>query len=154
MRRLQHSEGKGGLSGRHIARRGLIAGSALLLVAGAAGAANAEELDGELIALCREFGDAEATFAAWDAERDFMSFDHPRAKEIDKLERALVNRRHEIREEVAELKAHTPEGLQAKARMVLTELAEEGDPSREFFNHQYLAAVSLARDMLGGPNPG
>ena len=58
-----------------------------------------------------------------------MPFDHPRAKEIDKLERALVNRRHEIREEVAELKAHTPEGLQAKARMVLTELAEEADPT-------------------------
>jgi hypothetical protein len=137
------------MSGRHIARRGLIACSALLLVAGAAGAAKAEELDGELIALCREFEDAEATFAAWDAERDFMPFDHPRAKEIDKLERALVDRRHEIREEVADLKAHTPKGLQAKARMVMTELAEEGDPSREFFNHQYLAAVSLARDILG-----
>jgi chorismate mutase len=78
-----------------------------------------------------------------------MPFDHPRAKEIDKLERALVNRRHEIREEVAELKAHTPEGLQAKARMVMTELAEEGDPNKEFYNHQYLAAVSLVRDILG-----
>jgi hypothetical protein len=121
----------------------------LLPVAGAAGAAKAEELDGELIALCRKFGDAEDTFAAWDAERDFMPFDHPRAKEIDKLERALVNRRHEIREEVAELKAHTPEGLQAKARMVMTELAEEADPNKESCNHQYLAAVSLARDILG-----
>jgi hypothetical protein len=74
---------------------------------------------------------------------------HPRAREIDKLERALVNRRHEIREEVAELKAHTPEGLQAKARMVMTELAEEADPGRDSCNHQYLAAVSLARDILG-----
>jgi hypothetical protein len=50
---------------------------------------------------------------------------------------------------VSELKAHTPEGLQAKARMVLTELAEEGDSNKKFFNHQYLAAVSLARDILG-----
>jgi hypothetical protein len=42
------------MSGRHIARRGLIAGSALLLVAGAAGAAGAakaEEQDGQLLAL-------------------------------------------------------------------------------------------------------
>ena len=116
--------------------------SALLLVAGEAGAAKAQELEGKLIALCREFEDAEVTFAAWDAERDFMPFDHPRAKEIGTLERAPVNRRHEIREEVAELKALTPEGLQAKARMVMTELAEEGDPNEEFFNHQYLAAVS------------
>jgi hypothetical protein len=50
---------------------------------------------------------------------------------------------------VAELKAHTPEGLQAKARMVMTELAEEADPGRDSCNHQYLAAVSLARDILG-----
>jgi chorismate mutase len=78
-----------------------------------------------------------------------MPFNHPRASEIDKLERALVSRRHEIREEVAELKAHTPEGLQAKARMVMTELAEEADPDSESCNHQYLAAVSLARDILG-----
>jgi hypothetical protein len=89
------------MSGRHIARRGLIACSALLLVASAAGAAKAEELDRELLALCLEFEDAEATFAARDAERDFMPFDHPRVKEIDKLERALVNRRHEIREEIS-----------------------------------------------------
>jgi hypothetical protein len=81
------------MSGRHIARRGLIACSALLLVAGEAGAAKAQEMDGKLIALCREFQDAEVTFAAWDAERDFMPFDHPRAKEIDKLERALVRTR-------------------------------------------------------------
>jgi hypothetical protein len=137
------------MSGRHIARRGLIAGSALLLLAGAAGAAKAEELDGKLIALCREFDDAEVTFAAWDAERDFMPFDHPRVKEIEKLEWKLVNRRHEIREEVAELKAHTPEGLQAKARMVLTEFETEADPTKPSCNHQYLAAVSLARDILG-----
>jgi uncharacterized coiled-coil DUF342 family protein len=97
--------------------------SALLLVAREAGAAKAQELDGKLIALCREFEDAEVTFAAWDAERDSCR-STIRAKEIDTLERALVNRRHEIREEVAELKAHTPEGLQAKARMVMTELAE------------------------------
>jgi hypothetical protein len=102
------------MSGRHVARRGLIACSALLLVAGAAGAAKAEELDGKLIALCREFEDAEATFAAWDAERDFMPFDHPRAKEIDKLERALVNRRHEIREEVAELKPTPQRGCRRR----------------------------------------
>jgi uncharacterized coiled-coil DUF342 family protein len=95
----------------------------LLLVAREAGAAKAQELDGKLIALCREFEDAEVTFAAWDAERDSCR-STIRAKEIDTLERALVNRRHEIREEVAELKAHTPEGLQAKARMVMTELAE------------------------------
>jgi hypothetical protein len=141
------------MSGRHIARRGLIACSALLLVAGEAGAAKAQELDGKLIALCREFQDAEAIFAAWDAERDFMPFNHPRAREIDKLERALVNRRHKIREEVAELKAHTPEGLQAKARMVMTEFAEEADPDSESCNHQYLAASLWLVTSWGGPNP-
>jgi hypothetical protein len=55
----------------------------LLLVAGEAGAAKAEELDGRLIALCREFADAEVTFAAWDAKRDFMPFDHPLVKETN-----------------------------------------------------------------------
>jgi hypothetical protein len=33
--------------------------------------------------------------------------------------------------------------------MVMTELAEEGDPNKEFYNHQYLTAVSLVRDILG-----
>jgi hypothetical protein len=47
------AKGREVMSGRHVARRGLIACSALLLVAGAAGASKAEELDGELIALPR-----------------------------------------------------------------------------------------------------
>jgi hypothetical protein len=33
--------------------------------------------------------------------------------------------------------------------MVMTELAEEADPGGDSCNHQYLAAVSLARDILG-----
>ena len=137
------------MSGRHIARRGLIAGSALLLVAGAAGSAKAEEQDGELLALCREFEEREAQFKVWDDETEDLPPSHPRVKEVRKLERALVERGWEIREEVAELKAHTPEGLQAKAKMVLIDLEDEADPTKPCCNHQYLAAVSLARDILG-----
>jgi hypothetical protein len=94
------------MSGRHVARRGLIAGSALLLVAGEAGASKAEELDGELIALCREFEEREAQFKVWDDETEDLPPSHPRVKEVRKLERALVERGWEIREEVAELKAN------------------------------------------------
>ena len=64
------ARGKGGMSAHHIARRGLITCSALLLVAGAAGAAKAEELDGELIALCRKFEEREAQFKGWDNETE------------------------------------------------------------------------------------
>ncbi len=71
------------------------------------------------------------------------------AKEIDRLERELVTRRHEILEEVAELKAHTPEGLQAMARVVLADLEDDADPDFANYDHRVITAVSLARDILG-----
>jgi hypothetical protein len=78
-----------------------------------------------------------------------MPFDHPRAREIDKLERGLVHRRHQIRKEVAERKAHTPEGLQAQARTVLADLEDDADPDFANYDQRVINAVSLARDIVG-----
>jgi hypothetical protein len=69
-------------------------------------------------------------------------------KEIEKLERAVVEHGWKIREEVYDLEAHTAEGMQAKARMVLRDLEEEAGHGSQSCNHSLLAAVSLARDIL------
>ena len=69
-------------------------------------------------------------------------------KEIEKLERAVVERGRKIREEVFELETKTPKGMQAKARMVLLDLEEEAGYGSQSCNHSLLAAVSLARDVL------
>jgi hypothetical protein len=50
---------------------------------------------------------------------------------------------------VAERKAHAPEGLQAKARMVLADLEDDADPDFANYDYRVLNAVSLARDIFG-----
>jgi hypothetical protein len=82
-------------------------------------------------------------------ERDNLPHNHPRVKEIAKLERAAVERGWKIRGEVFALEAHTAEGTQAKARMVLRDLEEEAGHGSQSCNRTLLAAVSLARDILG-----
>jgi hypothetical protein len=63
---------------------------------------------------------------------------------------ALVDRYHELRAELAAIPSGTPEGIAAKARIILTEF--EGEDSTEFPN-QYdprgALALSLSRDILG-----
>jgi hypothetical protein len=108
--------------------------------------------DARLVTLSQEFEARQAQFKAWDAERDDLPSAHPRAKEIEKLERAVVERGRVIREEVFKLEAHTPEGMQAKARMVLQDLEEEAGHGSQYCNHNLLAAVSLARDVLRRPD--
>jgi hypothetical protein len=105
--------------------------------------------DARLVALSQEFQEREAQFKAWDAERDNLPHNHPRVKEIEKLERVVVDRGRKIREEAFELETNTREGMQAKARMVLQDLEEEAGHGSQYCNHSLLAAVSLARDILG-----
>jgi hypothetical protein len=104
--------------------------------------------DARLVALSQEFQENDAQFKAWDDERDNLPHNHPRVKEIEKLERAVVEHGWKMREEVFELEAHTAEGMQAKARMVLRDLEEEAGLKSQSCNHSLLAAVSLARDVL------
>jgi hypothetical protein len=104
--------------------------------------------DARLVALSQEFQENDARFKAWDDERDNLPHNHPRVKEIEKLERGVVEHGWKIREEVIDLEAHTAEGMRAKARMVLRDLEEEAGYGSQSCNHTLLAAVSLARDVL------
>jgi hypothetical protein len=104
--------------------------------------------DARLVALSREFQEREEQFKAWDDEREHLRHTHPRVKEIETLEHAVVNRGMKIREEVFRLKADTAVGMQAKARMVLLDLEEEAGYGSPSCNHALFAAVSLAQDVL------
>ena len=135
------------MSGRTVSRRDAAAGglAMLVLAATAAGADKAQELDGKLLALCDEFhANRTETDAIW---KDNSPLDGgPAAARSE----ALSDRYHELREELAELPAKTPEGIAAKARVILTEFQGEDDAN---FWGQYDArgalALSLARDLLG-----
>ncbi|WP_159014289.1 hypothetical protein [Acidisoma sp. S159] len=100
--------------------------------------------DARLVALSREFQENDDQFKAWDDEGDNLPHNHPRVKEIAKLERAAVERGWKIRGEVFALEAHTAEGMQAKARMVLRDFEEEAGYGSQSCNRTLLAAVSLA----------
>jgi hypothetical protein len=118
----------------------------LVLAAAAAGHAKAQELDGELLALCDEFhANRVETDIIW--EVDMPAVGSPEASRSE----ALVDRYHELRAELAELPARTPEGIAAKARIILTEFA--GEDEAENYPAQYdprgALALSLARDILG-----
>jgi hypothetical protein len=63
------------------------------------------------LALCREFEEREAQFIVWDDETEDPDLALCAWGGVRKLERALLERSWEIREEVAELKVHTPDGL-------------------------------------------
>ena len=135
------------MSGRRVGRRDAAAGglAMLVLAAAAAGSAKAEELDGELLALCREFHvNRQEIDAYWDIQPPAIG-----SPDADRS-RALVDRYHCLREELAALPARTPEGLQAKARILLSEFEGEDD---ENYPGQYdprgALALSLARDLIG-----
>jgi hypothetical protein len=111
--------------------------------------------DARLVALSQEFQENDAQFKAWDDERDNLPHNHPRVKEIEKLERAVVEHGWKIREEVFDLKAHTAEGMQAKARMVLRDL-EEGGPQKPVLQPQSarrgLARAGCSESVSRGAN--
>ncbi len=111
-------------------------GALLLLSAAEAGPAKAAELDGELLACCAEAdrleAQADVLTAGWPS-----SGQCPRWMEADRL----MDEAYDLRERATELPARTPEGLQAKARLVLARLDADGLAGE--------IAQSLARDVLG-----
>ena len=137
---------------RHpVSRREAAAGGVAMLVlaAAAAGQAKAEELDGELLTLVREFKDRETEFPRLTQIEERYGPRSPRGRAADREMRRLVERRWDIRWRVAELTARTPEGLRAKAWLALWETCdgtpEHGRPSCD----DQAVAWSLARDLLG-----
>jgi hypothetical protein len=134
-----------------VSRRDAAAGSLAMLVlaAAAAGQAKAEELDGELLALCREFHDNNHEFARLTDIYCYLDSTTPRGIEIDGKLAVIVERLHELRGEISDLAARTPEGIRAKAAVVLVDLSEDSSGSMEPTDDQYWSAWSLARDVLG-----
>jgi hypothetical protein len=133
-----------------LARRDIAAGgiAMLVLAAAAAGQAKAEELDGELLALCRESHETIPVVTRLEDERDQLPLNHPREAALEKQVWAIVTRRFELREAITDTPARTPEGLRAKARVALWELCD-GDPEEGPISGSNGVAWSLARDVLG-----
>jgi hypothetical protein len=128
------------VSGRIVSRRSAAAGGivALLLTATGAGTAQAEQLDGELLTLCREF-------EANDVEFDRLCDDEADGHDVHQQIRASVDRCHEMRGLISDIPARTPEGLRAKAQVALIEFGVDDDAVD---NSKWIAR-SLARDVLG-----
>lgn len=119
------------------------AAAALLLLPVEAGAAKAVELDGELLAICAE---AVATDARAEAimdaiDRDDLSPTDPRwSPTMDDAQLMLADY-HDAITRAARLPARTPEGLRAKARLVVSYFSGDGGNAD--------LALSLARDLIG-----
>jgi hypothetical protein len=138
------------MSGRKVSRRDAAAGgiAMLVLAAAAAGQAKAEELDGELLALCREFhANRQEIDAIWDSyeEKPANNGDPRLNRDGDLCDRYLY-----IREKLAAMPARTPEGIRAKARVILYEF--HGEDSEKYpgqYNPRGALVLSLARDLMG-----
>jgi hypothetical protein len=139
------------VSGRRgVRRRGLIGGaSMLILVAAEAGVAKAEELDGQLLALCAEYHEKEDEFDRLSDVFDTLDHTDPEHRRIDGLFSPLVDRIHEIRDEVSDIPARTPEGLRAKAKVSLRDLAHGGNADKGPINHADRVVWSLCCDVVG-----
>lgn len=97
------------MSGRHIARRGLVAGGFLLLFAGAAASsAQAADLSGQMFALCRISHEMEADLLATISPRPRLAQD-PIYDVAEVKYPLLANRIDEVRWQISE----TPEGIRA-----------------------------------------
>ena len=138
------------MTARHVGRRDAAAGGLAMLVpaAAAAGSAKAQELDGELFALTREFEETIPTVIRLEDERDALPRNHPGVNVLDAQVKALVSRRWELREAISDTPAVTPEGLIAKAKVALWELSD-GDPTEGPTYGSSTVAWSLARDIAG-----
>lgn len=135
---------------RAISRRDTAASgiAMLVLAAAAAGQTKAEEMDGEMIGLCQEYHRIEDLLRAIDhlADAPTGSAEYARWKETVP---PLVERRYELRFDISRFTARTPEGLQAKARVVLADLAAGADARFISYDPQQALGHSLARDILG-----
>jgi hypothetical protein len=123
-------------------RRGLIAGSSisgLLLLAAVTGVAKAHEPDGELIRMCNEAVKDHA--ASLKIERKIVTrlkYGTPESAAAWKAICARTNRWFELCDRIADTPARTPEGIRAKASVLVPVVAME-EP----------LVASLCRDLLG-----
>ncbi len=69
--------------------------------------AQAEELDGELFALTREFDETIPAVIRLEDERDALPHNHPDVNVLDAQVKALVSRRWELREAISDTRAVT-----------------------------------------------
>ncbi len=125
------------MSGRRgVGRRSLIGvASMLILVAAEAGIAKAEELDGELLALCREAVENHAESVRAD---DFLEQHGGDEQAHQEAMYVRVNRWHEVCAQIAEIPARTPEGMRGKAAVLADVIALESP-----------MVASLCSDLLG-----
>jgi hypothetical protein len=121
---------------RGVGRRVALGGAAMFaLIAAEAGIAKAEELDGELLALCREAVEIHA-----EADRMSLAMDLPGGDTNEAWEAAYAKsgRWRDICTEIADIPARTPEGLRGKAA-VLADVVALDQP----------LVASLCSDLLG-----
>jgi hypothetical protein len=139
------------MSGRSVSRRDAAAGglAMLVLAAAAAGQAKAQELDGELLALCREFGERNTRIEELNDIEESFPDGHPQSVAASLEIGTLVERGWKIRDRVATLQARTPEGLLAKARVALWETCDGDIEAGPVEGTGTRVAWSLARDVLG-----
>ena len=112
-------------------------GALLLLTAAEAGTTKAVELDGELLECCAEA-------AALEAHARALTKGIPSSGRSPEWEAAdaMLEEAYDLRERAIELPARTPEGLQAKAKVVAARINDD-DPIVMGM------AFSIARDVLG-----
>jgi hypothetical protein len=121
---------------RAVTRRDLVAGgiAMLVLAAAAAGVDKAQELDGELLALCNEACDIHAGSIRIEDEYEARGLRIP----FETVIYPRTARWHDLCAEIAETPARTPEGIRAKAR-VLADVIALDEPM----------VASLCADLLG-----
>ena len=119
-------------------RRSLVGGSAATAVLmGSASTSKAGEVDGRLIELTTEIAQIDAATAVLNASPDPIDWD-----ELSQLQ----NQFWHLADQVLQERAHTPEGMQAKARVLRS--VHQGIAGSEM-DPVSLHMHSLVRDMLG-----
>ena len=117
------------------------AGSFALLLASEAGVAKAAEADRELLACCQEAEISNREAAAVMNGIDAMDDDDPAVMGALEAAHPLFVSYSDAVLRAGQLATRTPEGLRAKATLLLLHLTTEADP--------VMLAASLARDVVG-----
>ena len=113
----------------------------------AAASGSAQELDSALLMLCEEFHENRREIdSIWDGEQPPIDGSPSGVRSG-----VLVNRYHELCEQIAALPAKTIGGAIAKAGVIVEEFRGEDDLENEpdQYDPRSALAVSLARDVLG-----
>ncbi len=119
-------------------------GALLLLIAAEAGTAKAAELDGEILACCRDFCVVHDRCLASDQTSTWCD------EEMD----AIAEDRRSILRRLGSLTARTPEGLRAKAEVLRIVMdydvgSQIVDTFEDLAQPHERLAMSLCRDLLG-----